>query len=171
MTGLNPLYVLAPLELLLAQCHSNVMTGSRLVERVQTFPDPTPEEVQFIQLSFGGVAPDFTATREIFRRWLLLNGFEDVHKAIRHTLERFVTFKTIGKMIADSAITNTLDEHEMELQDRLSRFHLPRLLDEVASQLGEPFKYLRTSSESYNAARNCLEHTRGRRDRAPLHRR
>ena len=81
--SINPAYVLGPLEVVLASSHRNVLLGLRIVEQANAFPPPTIEEVQFMQLSFGSIPSDFDLTRTQFRRWLLLNGFRDVHKALR----------------------------------------------------------------------------------------
>lgn len=77
MTSLNPAYVLAPFQNLIANCHNNVLMGLRIVERVNELPLPTPEELQFLQLSFGAPPTELEKNRSDFRRWLLLNGFED----------------------------------------------------------------------------------------------
>ena len=160
MTQLDPNYVLVPLDVLLAECHSNVFMGLRIVEQVQTFPPPTPEELQFMQLSFNVGAMPIEATRNVFKKWILVNGFEDVHKAIRHTLERVSVFKSVQKMIADGALTGTIEEHERDMRAHVSRLHLPELLEQSDSLLRAPFKY-RPHVESFNAARNVLEHTGG----------
>lgn len=48
---LNQAYVLAPFHQLLTNCQTNVLMGLRLVERIDAFPDPTPEEMRFLNLS------------------------------------------------------------------------------------------------------------------------
>jgi len=85
-------YVLASFNHLLANCESNVLLGLRVVEGIAKFPDPTPEELQFIQLSMGGVSRDFISNKKIFKKWLLKNGFEDIHTCI-HTALVFVQKK------------------------------------------------------------------------------
>lgn len=159
MTRLNPGYVLAPLDRLLANCQSNVMLGLRIVEGVEAFPPPTAEEVQFLQLSFGGLPMDFALARDLFRKWVLMNGFKDVYKAIRLTLERLFVFKSIHTITAGGTRIQIVD-HEKELRAKTSKLHYPQLIDLLTPLLNAPFKY-REHVASYNAARNCLEHTNG----------
>jgi hypothetical protein len=43
----NPHYVLAPFHSLLGDCQNNVLMGLRIVEKLDKFPEPTQEELQF----------------------------------------------------------------------------------------------------------------------------
>lgn len=159
MTSLNPAYVLAPFQNLIANCQNNVLMGLRIVERVNELPLPTSEELQFLQLSFGAPPTDLEKNRSDFKRWLLLNGFEDIHGSIRVGLERLFVFETIKAKLKTSS-NISIDEFEKELHSKVTKFHFPQLIGEVSSLFNEPFEYLR-HAESYNAARNCLEHTNG----------
>ena len=58
MTKLNRDYVLAPFHALISDSQNNVLMGLRLVEATDKFPDPTPEELKFFQLSFGSPLAD-----------------------------------------------------------------------------------------------------------------
>lgn len=159
MTKLNPAYVLAPFQALIANCQNNVLMGLRIVERVNELPLPTPEELQFLQLSFGAPSVDLEKNRSAFRRWLLLNGFQDIHGSIRVGLERLFVFETTkGKLQNDPNVK--IDDLEKELYSKVTRFHFPQLIREVSGLFSQPFEYLR-HAESFNAARNCLEHTNG----------
>jgi len=159
MATLDRAYVLAPFHKLLANCQSNVFMGLRLVEKMDTFPEPTPEELKFMNLSFGRHAPQFEEDKIAFKRWILLNGFGDIYKALRATLERFFVFKTIEQRLPTNHTLN-LRESKTELHLKARGFHLPQLFSVVPSLCGEPLE-LRTCVESFNHARNCLEHEQG----------
>lgn len=133
--------------------------GLRIVEGVSALPLPTPEELQFLQLSFGGPPTEFEKSRSLFKRWILLNGFEDIHKSIRVALERLFVFGTVDLKMRSGSNIN-IDEFEKELRAKVTKFHYPQLIAEVGSLFDEPFEYQK-HIESYNAARNCLEHTNG----------
>ena len=159
MTTLNPAYVLAPFQALIANCQNNVLMGLRIVERVNELPLPTPEELQFFQLSFGAPSSDLEKNRSAFKRWLLLNGFQDIHGSIRVGLERLFVFETTKAKLQNSPSIK-IDDLEKELYAKVSRFSFPQLVREVSDLFSQPFEYLK-HAESYNAARNCLEHTNG----------
>lgn len=159
MTKLNPLYVLAPFQALVANCQNNVLMGLRIVERVNELPIPTAEELQFFQLSFAPPSTDLEKNRNAFKRWLLLNGFQDIHGAVRVGLERLFVFETTKAELQNDPNIN-INDLEKELYSRVTRFHLPQLIQEVSGLFNQPFEYLRHAL-SFNAARNCLEHTNG----------
>jgi len=133
--------------------------GLRIIERVKELPLPTPEESQFFRLSFGAPSIDLEKNKSAFRRWLLLNGFQDIHGAVRVGLERLFVFEmTKGKLQDDPTIN--IDDFEKELYSKVTRLPFPQLVQEVNGLFSQPFEYLR-HAESFNAARNCLEHTNG----------
>jgi hypothetical protein len=135
------------------------LLGLRIVERVNELPRPTSEELESFQLSFGAPITDFEKSRSAFKRWVLLNGFQDVIRSIRVGLERLFVFETTkGRLQKSSDIQ--IEELEKELYSNVSRFHFPELIEEVSGLFDEPFQYLR-HAESFNAARNCLQHTNG----------
>lgn len=93
MSTLDRAFVLQPFTDLFASSHSTVLLGLRLLEKVQTLPGPTDEELQFFQFSAGPSASDPENGRAHFKRWLLLKGFGDVqhqhraakiHRSYRH---------------------------------------------------------------------------------------
>jgi len=159
MANLNPLYVLAPFQALVANCQNNVLMGLRIVERVNELPIPTAEELQFFQLSFAPSSPDLEKNRIAFKKWLLLNGFQDIHGAVRVGLERLLVFEMTKAKLQDDPNTN-IDDLEKELYSKATKIHFPQLIDEVNKLFSQPFEYLK-HAESFNSARNCLEHTNG----------
>lgn len=158
MTKLNPAYVIIPFKQLLANCHNNVLLGLRLVEKIEKFPDPTNEEVQLIkiQLLLGDRASDISRTKELFKRWLLINGFEDIHNCIRTTLERLMVFKAIENQLL---ATPSLDIKGIEtaLKTKANKFNYPALLNAVHTELEDTLTYEK-HLETINSARNCLVH-------------
>ena len=156
---LNPNYVLAPFHQLLDNCQSNVLMGLRIAEKIEKFPEPTPEELNFFQLSIGGQIADIAKSKNLFKKWVLINGFEDIHKCFRVTLERLYVLKKVEEKIKSEEITNLI-ELEKELTVKASNFYFDKLINEVNLMFDEPLEY-KSQIESINYARNCLVHTNG----------
>jgi len=156
---INPDFVLAPFHELLGNCQNNVLMGLRLVEKIETFPEPTPEELQFFQLSMDGNVTDILHSRALFKKWVLGNGFEEIHKCIRVTLDRIFIYKTIkNKLMAGDTIN--IAEFEKELHIEASNLFYDQLVKKINSLFTEPLQYQKLI-ESFNNARNCLVHTNG----------
>jgi hypothetical protein len=156
---LNRNYVLEPFHNLISACQDNVLLGLRLVEKVGNFPGPTAEEMRFFQIAFGGPSDDLGQNKVRFKRWLLLNGLRDVNQCIGTTLQRFISFKTIEGETKQGSTSN-LDARERELRHRLRRLHTPELIKKTNLLCSEPL-ILQKEIESFNLARNCLEHAAG----------
>lgn len=156
---MNPNYVLAPFHKLLGDCQNNVLMGLRIVEKVDKFPEPTPEELKFFQLSMGGQVADYPKSKTLFKKWILINGFEDIHKCFRVTLERLYIFKTVEQNVKAGETSNYV-KTEKQLQVKASNFYFDQLIKELNSLFDEPLKYQK-QIESFNNARNCLVHTNG----------
>ncbi|MDP9176944.1 MAG: hypothetical protein M3O61_04620 [Gemmatimonadota bacterium] len=122
-------------------------------------PGPTPEELTFIQLSFGNPPVNLERSRSDFKKWVLLNGFEDIHGAIRIALERLLVFAATK---AEMTITPALDIDAFvrQLHPKVAAYHFPKLITEINALFEKPFKF-QDHIESFNAARNCLEHANG----------
>ena len=159
MTTLNRNYVLAPFHNLISNCQNNVLMGLRIIEKVDTFPGPTPEELQFFQLSFGGPVTGLEQSKVPFKKWILVNGFEDVCKSITATLERLLIFRTIESTIKKNKKFN-IEESERELRLKVTRLDFPELIARVNSLFEEKLQYQK-EVESFRKARNCLEHAHG----------
>lgn len=159
MAKIDPAYVFAPFHQLLGNSQNNVLMGLRLVEKLKSFPDPTPEELQFLQLSIGGVSKDIEQNKSVFKKWILLNGFQDIHNCFRTTLERLYILRTISREIQEVESHN-IEEKESELKIRATIFNYPTLISNVNALFEEPLKF-QIQMESMNNARNCLVHTNG----------
>jgi len=155
----NPHYVLAPFHSLLGDCQNNVLMGLRIVEKLEKFPEPTHEELQFFQLSIGEQVTDITKSKLIFKKWVLVNGFEDIHKCFRVTLERLFILKIVDNK-TKAGDTFNLEEVEAELKVKASNLYLDQLVNSVNSLFPEPLQYQK-QIVSFNNARNCLIHTNG----------
>jgi hypothetical protein len=156
---IDPQYVLAPFHKLLEECQNNVLMGLRIVEKLDKFPAPTQEELQFFQLSMGGQVTGIANSKTLFKKWVLVNGFEDIHKCFRVTLERLYILKTIDSKIK-SGETFKVEEVEAELKVKASNLYFDQLINSVNSLFPEPLEYQRHIL-SFNNARNCLVHTNG----------
>jgi len=161
MMKLNQAYVIIPFKQLLANSHNNVLLGLRLVEKIEKFPEPTNEELQLIQiqLMLGNQASDISHTKELFKRWLLINGFEDIHSCIRTTLERLFVFKAIENQLNDNPSLD-IKGVESDLKIKANKFNYPTLCNAVHTELKDTLTYER-HLESINNARNCLVHRNG----------
>ena len=133
--------------------------GLRITEKLDKFPEPTQEELQFFQLSIGGQVTDIAKSKMLFKKWVLVNGFEDIHKCFRVTLERLYILKTIDNKIKSSE-TLKIDEVEAELKVKASNLYFDQLINSVNSLFSEPLRYQKDIL-SFNNARNCLVHTNG----------
>jgi hypothetical protein len=152
-------YVLEPFHALISNCQNNVLLGLRLVEKVEIFPGPTTEELQFLQLAFGQRPGDMGQSKVGFKRWILLNGLKDINQCIGTTLQRLLVFKTIeGEMKLNSALD--IEARENELRHEMRGLHTPGLITKVCELCSEPLA-LQKEIESFNRARNCLEHAVG----------
>lgn len=133
--------------------------GLRIVEKLDKFPEPTYEELQFFQLSIGGQVTDIRRSKVLFKKWVLVNGFEDIHKCFRVTLERLYVLKTIDNKIKSSE-TSKIEDLEAELRVKATNLYFDQLINSVNALLAEPLKYQKHIL-SFNNARNCLIHTNG----------
>jgi hypothetical protein len=79
--------------------------------------------------------------------------------SIRVGLERLFVFETTKTRLQNSSNIQ-IDDVEKELYAKVTRFPFPQLIQEVSDLFSEPFEYLK-HAESYNAARNCLQHSNG----------
>jgi hypothetical protein len=159
--NLNPDYVLAPFQQLLGYCQTNVLLGLRLVERIEKFPGPTEEELEFsqIQIQLGRHVPDISDSKRLFKQWILRNGFEEIHTSIRFALERLYVYKEFEVEVKGNTLVNTA-ELEKVLWMRANKFNFPNLIEHINFRLKEPLQYQR-NIETINAARNCFVHRNG----------
>jgi hypothetical protein len=160
---LNKNYVLAPFHHLLSNCQTNVLLGLRLIEKIDQFPTPTPDELQFFQLSFQivgvGHPGPLDQTKALFARWVLTNGFEDIHSCLRVVMERLFVLKTVAVEL-ESEPALLIPERELELGTKASKLHFPTLLEKVNALFPHPLD-CSESIASFNSVRNCLVHTGG----------
>lgn len=160
MGQLDPAYVTIPFIQMLENCHNNVLLGLRLVEKIEELPGPTDEELQFMQLTLGrSGGSDISRTKELFKRWLLMNGFEDIHSCLRATLERLLVFKAIENRLSDDPSLD-IKGVEPNLRTMANKLNYPLLFEGVHKELRGTLAY-EEQLKSINCARNCLVHRNG----------
>lgn len=151
--------VLAPFHTLMSNCRNNVLMGLRLVERTEKFPEPTSEELAFAQVAFGETFPGLDESKVLFRRWILLNGFEEIHKCLRTTLEALYVFVRIEQETTfDSAQDE--DTRVKELRSQARSLNHPDLISQLNLIFRKPLEF-QVQMDSFNNARNCLVHANG----------
>lgn len=159
MTNLNPNYVLEPFQQLLGHCQNNVLLGLRLSEKIEKFPDPTAEELQFMQIYLNRHIADIDQSKILYKQWILKNGFEEIHNCIRITLERLYVYKEIEvKLNANPSVNITYLENELKL--KANKFNFPDLTKNINIRFSEPLQYQK-NIETINNARNCFVHRNG----------
>ena len=98
--------------------------------------------------------------RAMHERWILAKAFQELLRAVRHSLEEahiFVALLTGKHQIKSSA---TLSEFLEPFKRRAARLKFPDLLDAVNSRL-DPKIDFSAAYVSLQSARNCLEHRDG----------
>jgi len=159
MKHLDPNYVLIPFQQLLGNCQNNVLLGLRLIEKVDKFPEPTDEELQFMQIALNGHITEIGQSRLLFKEWVLKNGFEEIHNSIRITLERLYVFKEVEKEVNKNPKLD-IPELESKLRLKANKSNFPNLVEEINNLFPEPLQY-QTQMETINNARNCFVHRNG----------
>lgn len=141
--------VFQPMDELLRNQIPNVLMGMRLADKIETFPEATDEEQKlqwFLSVSQGR---SFSQSREEYKSWLFLKGFEDIHRAIEETFKRMLIYK----LSIDGANSNTKI-------DRIRRFGYIELLAEVVSSFAYSFSH-KDKFDSLNKIRKTLVHAHG----------
>lgn len=159
MKKLNPSYVLIPFQELIGNSQNNVLMGLRLVEKIDKFPEPTAEEMQFMQIYFNGHITEITKSKSLFKDWLLKNGFEDINNAIRTTMERLFVYKSIEAKLKEDPNFD-FEELQGELAIKANKENFPNLMKRVNGFFEKPLDYT-DSMMSLNNARNCFVHRNG----------
>lgn len=156
---MNPNYVLTPFDSLIAESENYVLLGLRLVEKIETFPEPTEDEKQFaFQMNLGGQNFPLDTSKNLFRNWILKKGFEELHKSIRVVLERLYVFLSVKSKINENI---DIEEYQTSLAAEATNFYYDQLIRKVNDLLDEPLQF-ENHILSFNNVRNCLIHTNGK---------
>ncbi len=156
----NPQFVYQPIDNLISVSHSRTLTGLRLLENMSTHLSPSSEELQEIQ--FLGTVRSIEQSKNEFKNWLLIKGFEEIHSAIRNSLERFYVYIiTLKKLKNDNLPKNSLSEFYKQILIDTSRFNYPTLVNKISNEIKEDLLY-ESNLASFNNARNCLVHDYGK---------
>ena len=100
--------------------------------------------------------------RTAFQNWILANGFQDLARGIRETLEEALLFLTIFER--PSGVVTTMEELEVDIakiRASVSKLIFPALMEQVNNGLAEPMAF-EAEFRSLQNVRNCLEHRGGR---------
>lgn len=156
---MNPNYVLAPFDSLIAESENYVLLGLRLVAKIESFPEPTEDEKQFaFQMNLGGQNFPLDTSKNLFKKWILKKGFEELHKSIRVVLERLYVFLSVKSNIGQNI---NIEELQSSLTIEATNLFYDQLIKQVNDLLDEPL-LLDKHILSFNNVRNCLIHTNGR---------
>lgn len=157
---LNPEFVFYPLKNLISTSHSSVLFGLRTAEKIKENLEPTVEEMQLLQLG-STHEKDIDTTKNEFKNWILIKGFEEIHNAVRHSLERFLVFISIYDQFKDCTLTCIeYEEFEKKISLKIKKLDHPRLLKQIENKIGERFLFEK-HIQTINNARNCLVHDFG----------
>ncbi|MCB9231271.1 MAG: hypothetical protein H6581_06400 [Bacteroidia bacterium] len=159
MSYSTPFYVLSLFPKLVGRCQNNVLLGLRLIEKIERFPDPTKEEIMLFQMILNEHLNDINESKLKFKRWILKNGFEDIHNYFRNTLERIYEYKKLENK-PDGLPLSEIEEIRERYMKSANRFGFPDLVKEVEKLLSTPLE-LKSNLLSINSARNCFVHRNG----------
>jgi hypothetical protein len=98
-------------------------------------------------------------TKTLFTRWVLKNGFEDIHSSMKVVMERLFVLKTVAVELENEPAL-LIPERELELGTKASKFDFPTLMDRVNALFPHPLDCAECIL-SFNSVRNCLVHTGG----------
>ena len=142
--------VIFPMAELFSNHLPNVLMGLRSVDKIEAYPEATEEERK-LEWFFNVVQhQNFNQSKTHYKKWLLLKGFEDIHKAISESLRLVLIYKTIKKegSISDKQI------------DKIRRLHYPSLVEKTQKVYQTIFSHEKEML-SLNKIRNALSHDNG----------
>ncbi len=141
--------VLASFDELLREQLPNILIGLRLVENVACFPEPIEEELK-LQWVLNFQGQDFSYNKAQYKKWLLLKGFEDIHKTISKCLRQTLVYERIKR-------EGSISEQNIE---KIRKLSYPDLIDKVQTACGKIFSH-KKELDSFNLVRNALIHDNG----------
>jgi hypothetical protein len=158
---LNSDYIFFPIKKLIGSSHSTTLTGLRAIEHLTELPNPTFEEVQMMQFS-STEEKNLETIKQEFKNWILIKGFEEIHSAIRDSLERFLVYiKIYAEFKSKTFTAEGFSEFEKTITIKVKKLPYPILVKEITELIGESLIY-EHDIESINNIRNCLVHDYGK---------
>jgi len=157
---LNAEGVMRPLIHQLWQCQNIILFGLRSVDTITDFPSSTDEENEVFMVHIGEAPKDLDVQKELYRKWLIKKGFEDLSKGIKLALiEAYYYVSVVNKKDQ----LKTYEDFRVEIEDlqkKAIELPLPGLLSKVTPYLKNKLRY-EDHISSINRARNCLVHAGG----------
>ena len=138
---LNAEGVMGPLVHQLWQCQNVIMFGLRSIDSVTEFPSSTLEEKELFALNIGEPPKDLKIQKELYKKWLIRKGFEDLIRGIKLALiEAYFFVSVINKKDELKTYNDLLSEIE-QLRKTAIEQSLPGLLTKVTPHLTKKLKY------------------------------
>ncbi len=151
-------YVWEPFIQDMHRCQSNLHTGLSTAELLAKLPKAEMHSFEWpfiMSFDAGGKVLEREENQDLFRQWVLLKAFGDLHKCLRSAMERLYVVKTICAELTSDPNLNVV-RRERLLRRTASHLALTKLFVGKGTELKFQ-QYL----QSFNLARNCLEHTDG----------
>ncbi len=151
---------LIPLDNILIECSNSVYLGLSNLEDINNVPESLSGEDNFhYHKPYGGNLP-IEKRKEIYKRWILQKGFEDLMKAVTFMLIDICKVLTINTKIKDiktwGEFVKTINTPDYEPTTK----HFPQLLNFVRPYLTDKL-FLEDEINSINRVRRCLVHRNG----------
>lgn len=157
---LNAEGVMSPLLHQLWQCQNVIMFGLRNIDSITEFPSSTQEENETFVLNIGEPPKDLEIQKELYKKWLIKKGFEDLIRGIKLVLIESYFFVSVINKKDELKTYNDLVIEIEQLRKTAIEQSLPGLLAKVTPYLKNDLKY-EDQISSINLARNCLIHAHG----------
>lgn len=124
--------------------------------------DCTPNEGwgNAIKLQIKGLDVSADARRQIFIRWALSKGFQDLARGLRSSLQEALFFISMLETGSRQITWDDLQCEMDQLRALAATLKFPELLRRVNLKLREPLSWER-EFQSFQNVRNCLEHRNG----------
>jgi len=121
-------------------------------------PVPQPKTRAF-QSRFQKPAAGLDESKARFKRWIILKGLGDMHQCIGATPQRFIIFRTIAGELKLNSVLD-IEARERALSQCLRSLSYPDLIARANGLCSAPL-IMEKQIETFNKARNCLEHSGG----------
>jgi hypothetical protein len=131
--------------------HFNALAGANLAE---------PSEGGDAKFRLRGPAMGTDARRSLHERWILAKAFQELLRAVRHSLEEAYILVTLLTKTHRIKSSSTLAEFLRPFQAKAASLAFPKLLDAVNDKLDPKIEFS-AAYKSLQTARNCLEHRDG----------
>lgn len=155
---LNPNGVAAPAQRIVIIAAQVVGTLLRALARDDlSEPDMQGGQVGY---RFDGLEMDEAERRATYENWVLSNGFRDLARGIRESLEEaYLYLKVANAELGPTTLAKVQSMIE-DTRARAAAMRFPQLLEEINAGLTEPMAF-EPEFRTLQKVRNCLEHRGG----------